>query len=505
MSPQAGRVEIRGGRLRWTDEDGAPAAPPPPPIMVLNGDSESRLSLIRSVVVLLIVCGYTLLNWPFQQFKIPPSGSGIPIGDVVLILSLATINIGTTFSRISTVLPLWPIIGWWFIGFSRMAFDTKTFGMWAMRDAVQVLESLYLLVGFAVVASPRGMDRFWRWTFGLIAIGTVYGMLYPIKPDIEALSPVIPSTTSGYPIPIIGSMVNSPYLIILGAFYLLLFRGNKVFGNLLAILLIGYMVAIYQQRTLYLILIATFGFMVLYRRQNIGNVAIFTYVAALMLAAIPLLNLQFQGRLGASFDASFLFDHFMAIFGISSDAHSQIGGAAEGVDMRIGWWLKIYNDMMADPAKLLFGLGYGIPLTDFGIATGAIVREPHNSYISITARVGVVGILIWVSMMLSLIVCWHRAFMRCRTIGWREGENRLMLLMIYFICIWVLAIGEDGFEKPFNIIPFYFFWGVVLRMAYMLKRGDIGPAPMYMDQDMAPQDPHDRYRSVRRKPLRHLY
>ena len=46
----------------------------------------------------------------------------------------------------------------------------------------------------------------------------------------------------------------------------------------------------------------------------------------------------------------------------------------------------------------------------------------------------------------------------------------------------MLAIGEDGFEKPYNIIPFYFFWGIVLRMAYNLKaeeadstRGRTGP------------------------------
>ena len=46
---------------------------------------------------------------------------------------------------------------------------------------------------------------------------------------------------------------------------------------------------------------------------------------------------------------------------------------------------------------------------------------------------------------------------------------------VFFICIWVLAIGEDGFEKPFNIIPFYVFFGVVLRMACMLRCGMIGP------------------------------
>jgi hypothetical protein len=41
--------------------------------------------------------------------------------------------------------------------------------------------------------------------------------------------------------------------------------------------------------------------------------------------------------------------------------------------------------------------------------------------------------------------------------------------------MFVLAIGEDGFEKPYNVIPFYLLWGIVLRFAYLLERGEIGP------------------------------
>jgi hypothetical protein len=41
--------------------------------------------------------------------------------------------------------------------------------------------------------------------------------------------------------------------------------------------------------------------------------------------------------------------------------------------------------------------------------------------------------------------------------------------MVFFILIWVLAIGEDAFEKPFNSIPYYFFWGIVLRLACYMK------------------------------------
>jgi O-antigen ligase len=131
--------------------------------------------------------------------------------------------------------------------------------------------------------------------------------------------------------------------------------------------------------------------------------------------------------------------------------------------------------MMASPYHLLLGLGYGVPLTDFYGHTGVQVREPHNSYISIVARTGIVGAIAWIAMMVLMLRAWRRAFRHTVEVGWREGQNRLMLLMVFFISMWVLAIGEDGFEKPYNIIPFYFFWGIVLRMGLLLERGEIGP------------------------------
>ncbi len=462
----AGRVALvetsGNGRRR------SPAWPPPGTL------GETRLDVVRSVVVLAIVCGYMLLNWPFQQFRIPP-GSGLPIGDVTLILALATINHNRSLGRLSSVIPLFPFIAWWTVGFSRMLFDFTVHGVWALRDAAQVVESLYLLVGFVLVATPGGMERFFRWLPVLIAVGTVYGLLYPLKDAIEALSPTVPSG-SGYPIPIFGSMVNTPYLMTMGAAYLFIFRGNRLWANFGAVVIIGGMVALFQARTIYLILIAVFAFLVWYRRSHLSNLTFLFYVAGLLLAAVPLFGIEFEGRLGASVSLGFLVDHFLAIFGIASDSYQEIGGAAAGVDLRLGWWQKLIEDLLSDPFKLLLGLGYGIPLTDFEIATGAIVREPHNSYVSIFARTGAAGLAAWVAMMSCLLLCWHRAFKRCRAIGWRLGENRLMLLMVFFICIWVLAIGEDGFEKPFNIIPFYVFFGVVLRMAYMLRCGMIGPA-----------------------------
>jgi len=60
--------------------------------------------------------------------------------------------------------------------------------------------------------------------------------------------------------------------------------------------------------------------------------------------------------------------------------------------------------------------------------------------------------------------------------------------MVYFICMWVLALGEDGFEKPYNIIPYYFFWGIVLRFGLDLKQGNSPIVPVMLYNAKLAQD-----------------
>ena len=463
-------VVIRQGRLHWGgDADaGEPAAS-------LGPAPASTLDRLRNGVVLVTVLLYILFNWGFMQLRIPPvAGSGLPVGEIVLLLSLMTINYTGVLGRMSLTVAMVPLGIWWTFGVGRALFDFGIHGTWALRDAAHVLESLFLLVGFVFAGDQKSLERFFNWLPKLLLICVIYGLLYPVRVEIWMLSPTITSGT-GFNVPIFGSMTNTPQLMIVAALYLVLFHGNRLWANLLAVLVLGYVIAMFQARTNYLILIAVFGFLMLYRRSSIADAGFVGYVSVVLLLAVGLIGLQFQGRLGTSFNYEFLVAHFLAIFGICDPTVPGVCAAAEGVPQRLEWWSNIFARMMQDPFSLLLGLGYGVALTDFYGASGAAVREPHNSYVTVIARTGIVGAICWVLIMLSLVRRWHVTFMMCRAARWREGENRMLILMVFFICMWVLAIGEDGFEKPYNIIPFYFFWGIVLRFSLLLERGQIGP------------------------------
>ena len=82
-------------------------------------------------------------------------------------------------------------------------------------------------------------------------------------------------------------------------------------ANVAAVMIIGYTVAMFQARTLYLILFAVFGFLMVYRRSSLGNRARCRFLSGFLLGLIALIGLPFEGRLGATFSAEFLVAQFL--------------------------------------------------------------------------------------------------------------------------------------------------------------------------------------------------
>jgi hypothetical protein len=271
--PMGPEVVIRDGRLYWPGrEDGLSPEHVP-------DAGPTRIERIRNTILLLTVFAYVLLNWGFQQVRVPPvAGGGLPIGEIVLFLTLLTISYTRTLGRLNQVVWLLPFGIWWGFGLGRAIVDFGLYGAWALRDAAHVIESLFLLAGFVLAAHPSTFEKFFEWLPRFLVVAVAYGFLYPFHWDIAMMSPTIMGA-NGFEVPIIGGMMTMPFMMILAATYLILWYGHRFLPNLIAALLIGFAVATFQARTVYLVLIAVFAFLVWYRRSTIGNIALFAYVS----------------------------------------------------------------------------------------------------------------------------------------------------------------------------------------------------------------------------------
>ena len=240
----------------------------------------SAVGHLRNNVAFAIVALYLIFNWGFQQIRIPPvGGAGLPMAELTLVFFFLTTHPMRVLGQLGRVVHLLPFVAWWLFGLGRAAFDVTTGGFWALRDAAHVIESLFLLVGFVFAASPAALERFFKWLPVIVGIAACYGVLYPVRELFWTFSPTI-VTPNGIEAPILGVMANSAFMMIMAGFYLLLFHPRNVGAVTLAALLIAYPVAVFQARTLYLTVIALFGFFIMFRPSARGHVAraVFHYV-----------------------------------------------------------------------------------------------------------------------------------------------------------------------------------------------------------------------------------
>jgi hypothetical protein len=424
----------------------------------------------RASAFLVVLAGYLVFNYPFMQLRIPPVGFGFPLGELILIVILVSTDVPRVLLRMNTTVFLLPFLVWWSWGLGRFIFDTVEQGFWALRDSTQLIESLFLIAGFSLAGQPRMMERLVRWLRPIIVITCLYGLLSIYQDDIVAISPTLPGA-SEQAIAIFAPFATPGTMLLWGASFCMIqphpSQAARIRYALIAGFLIAFALLVVQARTTYTQLLALAGLMLVCRPRALRPLGSVIPLLFVLLLVITAFDIRVSGRLTTEISFSFFWDHILSIFGISN-GETSVAAAASGVDLRLGWWSRLYDQLTADEVTLITGLGYGIPLTDFRDTLGVVTREPHNSVISVAARLGLIGIFSWIWMQVELIRAGFRAYRDCRRTGRGEAANFILLCLAFAVLALASCLGEDTMEKPYNAIPYYALWGFVLRIAYRL-------------------------------------
>jgi O-antigen ligase len=455
----------------WPD-DGIPSEQPIPITL--------HVGWLRKAV-LWMVGAYLILNIGFEMLRIPPVGPGVPVGELVLVVCLCVIGSRALLPMMAKEVWLLPVLGWWGLTLSRALVDAKGAGIWAFRDASQAIESLYLIVGFWFASSEISLQYFFRWLRRLLVVAIFYGLLYPVSGTLQNFSPKIAGLGTGTT-PILFSMLNAPLMLVWGACWLLIERTGKRSGmgrDLLAGFLIAFSMAFGQSRTGYLEVIMLGGLLFLTKRKTAAKWGATLLLGGLIIGAVSISGISVKGRLGQKVSLDFIGQHLESISGSGAE---DVQSEAAGVSLRIGWWRHIFAELESSPRKMIFGLGYGMPLTSFE-SKSAVTREPHNSYISVIGRLGIAGMAMWSLMQIALYASWWRSFRLCGRMQWTSDQTNLLLLLVFCAMTLVVGVGETAMEVPFYAIPYYFFFGVTLRYGKHLKLAAEREQRMLAEQD----------------------
>jgi hypothetical protein len=162
-----------------------------------------------------------------------------------------------------------------------------------------------------------------------------------------------------------------------------------------------------------------------------------------------------------------LIDNLLSVFGSSSDRN------LEGTkQFRLAWWGKIV-DYTVFGKYFWTGKGFGINLADSdGFQTNAdhSLRSPHNSEMTVLARMGVPGLLLWVLVQGAFAIGLLRAILTNR----RAGDMQVAAVGGWILAYWVAMMVDTSFdpylEGPQGGIWFWVVFGLGLVVMAQLPR-----------------------------------
>ena len=385
-----------------------------------------------------LVLGYGFANVGLRS-SIP-----VPLADVILLTLVAAAVIGRPDWRAPARIVL-PVAIFVAIVLVRLGFDIRVWHSLAVRDSTTAVETLAVLVGYRALARD-GIGAWVRrleWIF--IAV-LVYGSLSPWRDSLASHGPTV-GLQRAIPLFGVGAVGQDVSVVAAVVFFALYARGTR------QIVLLAWgigVLALVQSRGLYLAL--TLSVIVVGWCLHSQSATWLRVAGALALATVLLAiaaGAGVSGRLG-QLSPDFYFKHVETIAGDS-------GPGAKSYHDRVVWARKTIDAMKQSTTTEAMGVGLGPDLA-FGFAyiDGASVRKPHDDFLEVLARTGVVGFSVFMFMLWSLVAPVAR-----RARGVNDDRARFCAFVLAATAAYlVVAATQPLLAYPYGTLPVFIWLGM---------------------------------------------
>ena len=368
----------------------------------------------------LILAGYLMFDRAFAYIHVP--GSPLYIGEMVLGIGIAGVLAATGYLRVvvrdEPILALLTAFFLW--GLIRFLPGVRIYEIDAIRDFALCYYCLFaFIIAAALARSPdilerliARLDRFAPWLLTWLPLGLVLQQLMKHPPHVPFTSVTVLAHKPG----------NAAIAALIALGCLWLFPGqrsarSRATWSIMALLTIALSATQNRGGLLGAAVGALIGLAYHRDRMRLIIRAMLVIVIGLGLATVLSLKVPTSGPTvqgQRSFSASQLIANFASLLG--SKSSSQLVGTVNG---RTQLWSLVYGKQVAD-ALLIRGSGFG-PNLAYGVGIyesdpSDPLRSPHNSHLDILARMGLLGLSLWIALWLG----WYRRLIRgCRRLAQR--------------------------------------------------------------------------------------
>jgi len=411
---------------------------------------------VFAIGLVVILAGYAFLGRGFAYIHLP---IGIPlyVGEMVLGIGLLmAVSSRRLPCGMFSSLPGGLLLCFWILAAVRTAFSLGDHGLMAIRDAAIWYYGIFAFLVY-VIAGGRG------WIVGLLRFYArparyfVFWMPAAFLLYRFALSAI--PRAPGSDVPLLSSKGDMKvHLAGVVAFFVLFGRHSALikaarpsvlwygaaFGGAIFFMGRGSFLAFACAMLVLFVLVSEAK-----RWQLVASVALAVVLLALLNPAITLPS-------GHTFSLETTSGLVKSIFTSTQDPAYREGSKR----WRLRWWRRIADETFGGP-YFWTGKGFGENLADahgFQVFADRSLRSPHNGHMTILARMGVPGFLLWISLQLSLGWRFFSGWKRARA----GGDKLLQGVLAWVLCFWTAALVNASFdvylEGPQGAI---WFWSVV--------------------------------------------
>ena len=417
--------------------------------------------------MLLIVFSNFFFGWAFQNFTI----SFVPIVYVFLLLLLLNSKLSTNFKILQDVGLLNIFLFYLMYNLVKLSINYFEYGLVAIRDGTFVLDSLFILVSLSFFSSIEPTIT------KILKICFLYSFMFIlfwfIRDSVIFLSPTITSPLGGQTNLFFNfSTINVTCGFFAFYSYLFLDSNNKKFIYFLFFLIFS--LILLPKRMIYVWYISAFLYLIFIDKKNIN----FTFKLLSVFIVFYIIDLIgifsiFKVKGINFFD--FFKNHLLSTISNYeiSNTDDFFVGTQSTVTWRIDKWTKTISNVMATFNTFLFGLPFGVSLTDFYNNQGIQTREPHNLYITIFARTGLIGSILFSILHFKIIKILYKAYIKSLILK-NKATNKLMILFTIYV---LFIFGGGGISTSilsttYHSTQFYLFVGIWISIYFKLLKDE---------------------------------
>ncbi|MBX3069827.1 MAG: O-antigen ligase family protein [Thermomicrobiales bacterium] len=426
-----------------------------------------RVDAVFFVSISISLLGYMFLDRGFAYFGLPP----IHVGELLLGLALLAVVSHAEFIPVS--LPVVLLGAFMALGAVRTVPFITHYGIDAFRDGMIWGYAFFALAIVAVASTERIKELCIRYKSALSPFAVWVPMALILQQSFSNLLPSSPFSN----VPILSAKPGSfgVHLSGIAAFVLAGVMVNQTSPGdksvpryFWPLWFVGFLFVASQTRGGFLAVAGALGVALLL----FPSLRFFQAALAMIFLAVIFTAINPEVDIGRNRTVSprQIGSNVVSIFDRSE------GGRLQGtVDFRLEWWGRIVDYTFRGP-YFWTGKGFGVNLSVAdGVSIEEDVRAPHNSHITILARMGVPGLMLWIAFNLALAIALLKVI-RSRKPGidpWLSAVAGWLLM--YWLAMMINTAFDPYLEGPQGGI---WYWSVVgLSLAVIQIARTTEPAP----------------------------